>query len=70
MVKLTPVKLVNMGICPTCYDHEHGHCFHIQMIPCYTHGSRGSRSFVKERHDYVEVKENSHRLREILANNL
>ena len=46
-----------MGICPTCNNHEHGHCFQVQMTPRYTHGSRGSRSFVKERHDHVEVKE-------------
>lgn len=25
MDSLTPAELVDMGICPTCYDREHGH---------------------------------------------
>lgn len=24
----TPADLVDMGICPTCYDREHGHCLY------------------------------------------
>lgn len=28
MKSLTPAELVDMGICPTCYDREHGHCLY------------------------------------------
>ena len=28
MSKLTPADLVDMGICPTCYDREHGRCLY------------------------------------------
>lgn len=28
MKNLTPAELVDMGICPTCYDREHGHCLY------------------------------------------
>lgn len=28
MHNLTPAELVDMGICPTCYDREHGHCLY------------------------------------------
>ena len=28
MEELTPAKLVDMGICPTCYDREHGRCLY------------------------------------------
>lgn len=28
MAYLTPAELVDMGICPTCYDREHGRCLY------------------------------------------
>lgn len=28
MHNLTPAELVDMGICPTCYDRQHGHCLY------------------------------------------
>lgn len=28
MSKLAPADLVDMGICPTCYDREHGRCLY------------------------------------------
>lgn len=28
MEQLTPAALTDMGICPTCYDREHGHCLY------------------------------------------
>lgn len=28
METLTPANLVDMGICPTCYDREHGRCLY------------------------------------------
>ena len=28
MEELTPAALVDMGICPTCYDREHGRCLY------------------------------------------
>ncbi len=31
MDKLTPAKLTDMGICPTCYDKENDHCLYGNM---------------------------------------
>lgn len=28
MQKITPAELVDLGICPTCYDRAHGHCLY------------------------------------------
>ena len=28
MSKLAPADLLDMGICPTCYDRKHGHCLY------------------------------------------
>ena len=44
-------KCERVYMCTMC-DGPNNH-YHIQLIPRYSFERRGSRNFVKERHDYV-----------------
>ncbi len=52
-------------LCTMC-DGPMNH-FHVQLIPRYTHETRGSRNFVKERMEYTEDKERIEEMRCLLG---
>lgn len=66
MENLTPAMLIDRGICPTCYDKENNHYFHIQLIPRYDYEKRGSKNFVKERKEYTEDIKKNMQIRKLL----
>ena len=51
-------------LCTMC-DGPMNH-FHVQLIPRFSHEKRGSRNFVKERHEYIHDQDKVEILRNLL----
>lgn len=61
-------KCESVYLCTMC-DGPMNH-FHLQLIPRYDYENRGSKNFVKERHEYIENKELLEELRNRMKRSL
>lgn len=59
-------KCERVYMCTMC-DGPNNH-YHIQLIPRYSYEKRGSKNFVKERHNYVYDEDKLNKAKEMIKN--